>query len=200
MDPKTYKGKWSGTQNGTYWAGAKLLAEVKYNADKAKKSGGKRKSGGGSDGAAAKKAKTGTFLDNAAAGAASSKKMSKADAIQFVARINAVEGVPDGVVFDTCPQVVAKIKKFLERDGMTKAVLLQALGNLNSNSLNRFLAGKKQDQCGNVTYKAGYVFFEKLRILEGQKKSAARTKNEREHPTGFSLTKSRGGKWVFGGW
>ena len=200
MDPKTYKGKWSGTQNGTYWAGAKLLAEVKYNADKAKKSSGKRKLGGG-DGAAAKKAKTGAFLDNATAGAASSKKMSKADdALAFEARINAVEGVPDGVVYDTCPQVVAKIKKFLERDGMTKAVLLQALGNLNSNSLNRFLAGKKQDQCGNVTYKAGYVFFEKLRILEGQKKSAARTKNEREHPTGFSLTKSRGGKWVFGGW
>ena len=109
MDPKTYKGKWSGTQNGTFWAGAKLLAEVKYNAEKAKKSGGKRKSGGG-DGAAAKKAKTGTFLDNAAAGAASSKKMSKADALAFVARINAVEGVPDSVVFDTCPQSWPKSK------------------------------------------------------------------------------------------
>ena len=32
--------------------------------------------------------------------------------------------------------------------------------------------------------RAAYVFFEKLRTLEGQKKSAARLKNEREHPTG----------------
>ena len=59
--------------------------------------------------------------------------------------------------------------------------------NINNNSLGRFLSGKKQDQCGNVTYRAAYVFFEKLRTLEGQKKSAARLKNEREHPTGVSF-------------
>ena len=52
--------------------------------------------------------------------------------------------------------------------------------------MNRFLSGKKQDQCGNVTYKAAYVFFEKLRILEGESKSAARRKNEKENPYGVS--------------
>ena len=79
------------------------------------------------------------------------------------------------------------MKRFLQRDGMTKANLLLALGNINNNSLSKFLAGKKQDQCGNIAYRAGYVFFEKLRILEGEKKSAARKKNEREHPQGVSL-------------
>ena len=58
--------------------------------------------------------------------------------------------------------------------------------NINNNSMNRFLSGKKQDQCGNVTYKAAYVFFEKLRILEGESKSAARRKNEKENPYGVS--------------
>jgi len=177
MNPKTYKDQWSATQNGTYWAAAKLLAEVKYENEKR---GIKRKSSSSSD------------SDNG-----NSSKISKAEAIAFLDRINAVEDVTDDdAVFDSCPQIVVKIKAFLQRDGMTKTHLLRALGNLNSNSMNRFLMGKGQDQCSNVTYKAAYVFFEKLRILEGREKSSARLKNEAEHPNGFSLTKSRGGFWI----
>ena len=105
----------------------------------------------------------------------------------MIQRINAVDGVTEGIVYDTCPQLVAKMKKFLQRDGMTKANLLTALGGINNNSLSKFLAGKKQNQCGNIAYRAGYVFFEKLRILEGEKKSAARKKNERENQQGVSV-------------
>jgi hypothetical protein len=97
-----------------------------------------------------------------------------------------------------------QIKAFLDEPGVTKADFLTALGGINHNSLRTFLMGKKQDQCGNVTYKRAYSFFEKKRILEGKKKTARRIKNEAEHPHGFSLEKERGGKWVFaaagGGW
>jgi hypothetical protein len=114
---------------------------------------------------------------------------------QLIDRILAVEGVPNTPVYDSCPQLVKKIKEFLARPGMTKAAFLKALDDLNSNSLNRFLTGKGQDQCGNATYRLGYIFVEKLRILEGKPKSAARKKNELEKPMGFSLEKERAGKW-----
>jgi hypothetical protein len=112
-----------------------------------------------------------------------------------------VEGVPDKIVYDSCPQVVAKIKTFLQRDEMTKATLMEALSrcsdkNIQGTQLNRFLAGKKQDQCGSVVYNSAYIFFEKFRILEGQNKTKARLKNEAEQRRGFSLRKSRGGGWM----
>jgi len=200
MNPKTYKDQWSAVQNGTYWAAARLLAEAKYENDKAKKSGAKRKTA--SDDNSAKKTKVANSLSNDIAASSSndggstavaSSKTTRAEATELIHRINAVEGVPDNIVHDTCPQLVTKIKDFLQREGMTKANRLKALGDINNNSLTRFLSGKKQDQCATVTYKAGYVFFEKLRILEGRKKSSARLKNEQEHVTGFSLTKNRGG-------
>ena len=194
VNPKTYKGQWSATQNGTYWAAARLLAEVKYEEDKAKKSGAKRKTGGGADSSVAKKAK------GLADASATASKMPKAEALAFIDRINAVEVPNDHMVFDSCPQLVTKIKAFLQRDGMTKAMLLQAFGNINNNSLGRFLSGKGQDQCGTVTYKAAYIFFERLRLVEGKKKSAARLKNESERHGGFSLQKSRGGTWIVAGW
>jgi len=196
MNPKTYKDQWSATNNGTYWAAARLLAEVKYNEELAKKQTKRKSVGGG--GAAAKKSKLGANNNcSVSAGASFPSKTSKAEAQALFDKINAVEGVPDdAIIYDTCPQLVAKIKAFLARDGVTKAALLRGLGNLNSNSMNRFLAGKSQDQCASVMYKSAYVFFEKLRLLEGQKKSSARIKNEAEQSGGFSTTKSRGGYWI----
>ena len=114
------------------------------------------------------------------------------EVLNLIQTITSVEGVPDGIVYDSCPELVKKIKAFLARDGMTKSnFMLFALGGLNSNSLNTFLAGKRQDQAGNVTYRRAYVFFEKLRIFEGKHKSSARIGNEIEHPYGFSLEKPR---------
>ena len=186
MDPKTYKNQWSATENGTYWAAARLLARVAHEKELDKKSG-KRKAtkatAGPASATATKKAKT-TGEESPPRNRTNAEV--KLDALELVRRVVSVEGVPEDVVYDTCNQVVTKIKEFLQRDGMTKANLLLALGNINSNSLTKFLSGKKQDQCGNVTYRAAYVFFEKLRILEGKKKSPARVKNENENPAGVS--------------
>jgi hypothetical protein len=113
------------------------------------------------------------------------------EALTLLNTIISVEGVPHGVVHDSCPEVVEKIKAFLARDGMTKSSFLSALGGINSNSLNTFLSGKRQDQAGNVTYRRAYEFFEKLRLLEGKPKSAARIRNEMEYPFGFPLEKPR---------
>mmetsp|Transcript_13625 Transcript_13625/g.29644 ORF Transcript_13625/g.29644 Transcript_13625/m.29644 type:complete len:270 (+) Transcript_13625:368-1177(+) len=189
MDPQTYKNQWSATQNGTYWAGAKLLARVEYEKELAKKSSsGKRKSAG--TGSAAKRAKTDDIPRK------KSSTELKLESMQLVNRIEDVQGVREGLVYDTCPQLVTKIKAFLQRDGITKKYFLMALGNVNSNSLNTFLSGKNQDQCGNVAYRTSYVFFEKFRILEGKSRSAARLKNERENPYGFSLEKARPARWI----
>mmetsp|Transcript_9986 Transcript_9986/g.23357 ORF Transcript_9986/g.23357 Transcript_9986/m.23357 type:complete len:410 (+) Transcript_9986:236-1465(+) len=110
-------------------------------------------------------------------------------------RINAVEGVPaDPIVYDSCTELRAKIRSFLDRKGVTKKNFCAALGNINSNSLNRLLKGQGQDQKGNVAYVNSYVFFEKMRLMEDRPKSAVRLRNEDcLEPTGFDVTKSKGG-------
>jgi hypothetical protein len=67
---------------------------------------------------------------------------------------------------------------------VNKAMLLLALGGINQNSLARFMGGKGQDQCGNVTYGRAYAFLERLRLLEGSSKSKARLRNEVAYPEG----------------
>lgn len=213
MNPSTYKGKWSGCQNGTYWAAARLLAQAKYDKDQAAKAAKKaekatkKKAGGAAAGAKRKVApgdEKATAQDSLTAPPAAkkpkkSKKEEKADANALMERINGTaldDEYPK--VFDSCPEIVKKIKSFLsEQPGVTKAGFCAALGGINNNSLGKFLAGKKQDQCGNITYRTSYVFFEKKRIMEGKPKSARRLKNESEHPDGFSLEKERAGKWFF---
>jgi len=207
MDPKTYKDQWSAMQNGTYWAGARLLASAEREG---KEEIAKGRSGGG--GGTAKKGKTmaaaagggGKRKSDSVGGAVDvdddddddtktmTKKAKKGrtgnemkrEAEDLISRINAVEYVNGDVVYDTCPEVVAGIKTFLQRDGMNKAMLLSALGGINQNSMARFMSGKKQDQCGNVTYGRAYAFLEKLRILEGAPKSKARLRNEVANPEG----------------
>jgi len=55
----------------------------------------------------------------------------------------------------------------------------------------------KTDGASNGTYYAAYVYFEKVRILEGKKKTAKRESNEVAHPNGFPLENRRRG-WVMG--
>ena len=199
MNPKTYKNPWSAVDNNTYWAAARLLEEEQYNKVMAKKAEKERnklaKKRKASDAALG----TATGMDEGSKkvkAAPKTKAQVKQDMYDLIQRINAVQGVSinDGV-YDTCTQLVTKIKDFLRRDGMTKAMMLEALGNINSGSMNTFLAGKGQDQCANVTYRESYVFFEKLRILEGQPKSTARLKNEIQQTGGFSLERERARKW-----
>eukprot|EP00985_Skeletonema_marinoi_P032278 scaffold39087_cov174-Skeletonema_marinoi.AAC.5 len=192
MDPSTYVNQWNATTNGTYWEASKLLAKVAYEKELAKAtgSGSKRKSTRDdydSDDYDVQ-AVTKRYKSNSGEIKKTHAEV-QLEALTLLRTITSVEGVPDGIVYDSCPELVKKIKAFLARDGMTKSNFMLALGGLNSNSLNTFLAGKRQDQAGNVTYRRAYVFFEKLRILEGKSKSSARIGNEIEHPYGFSLEK-----------
>jgi hypothetical protein len=72
------------------------------------------------------------------------------------------------------------------------------LDGVNGNALNKFLAGKKQDQVGNAVYRRAYAFFEKQQILDSKAKTRARIKNEAEQPRGFALEAPRTHRWVFG--
>lgn len=168
---------------------------MKHKKQKAKKSGAKRVSDASEVGQGNKRAKT---LDGKLSVGTKSKAQLETEAQELIQSILAVEGVPPNLVYDSCPTIVTKIKEFVARPGMTKKAFCLALDNLNSNSLNRFLTGKGQDQCGNITYRRAYVFFEKLRILESQSKSAARLRNEVEKPSGFSLETARA-QWYFVG-
>ena len=102
-------------------------------------------------------------------------------------RIEAVVLTED-FVYDTYPQVVAKLKEFLTRDGVTNKMMCKVLGGISPPTLTKFLSGEYTQRLGNETYKAAYeavcVFFEKLRILEKEDKSEERLKNEMENSTG----------------
>jgi hypothetical protein len=191
MNPKTYKDQWSAVENGTYWAAARLLERVKIEKERAKKAS--KKSGNSGK----RKASDALGVASATASAttstsATSNKRSKAEksrqANDFMVQVNAVQGVShENGVYDTCPQVVTKIKAFLQRDGVTKTDFAAiGLEGVNVGSLNRFLSSKNQDQSGNITYKKAYEFFERLRILEGEPKSQTRLNNEAEKSSGFS--------------
>ncbi|KAL7545468.1 hypothetical protein ACHAWF_008819 [Thalassiosira exigua] len=128
--------------------------------------------------------------------AAVTKKKTKliSEAMKLIERINAVEGVPEDKVFDSCSEVRRKMEAFLLRDGMTKRNLCVALGNINHNSLRRFLSAADQKQSGNAAYRNGYIFFEKLRIMEGKTKSVERLQNEEHVENGFDFSKPKGGR------
>eukprot|EP00563_Minutocellus_polymorphus_P002121 CAMPEP_0181043290 /NCGR_PEP_ID=MMETSP1070-20121207/12626_1 /TAXON_ID=265543 /ORGANISM="Minutocellus polymorphus, Strain NH13" /LENGTH=298 /DNA_ID=CAMNT_0023121603 /DNA_START=358 /DNA_END=1254 /DNA_ORIENTATION=- len=201
MDHTSYKDQWKATKNQTYWAAARFLAKVKYEKEQEKKASKGKKRKAVADG----EESIGNTVSKISK---KTKKQDKADAIALIAKINAVEGANTSVVYDSCPELVKKIKDFVAQPGVTKADFCSALGDINSNSLRTFLMGKKQDQCGNVTYRRAYAFFEKKRVLEGQAKSARRLKNESERPRGFSLEKERDFRKVYvvaassyrGGW
>ena len=89
-------------------------------------------------------------------------------------------------VYDTCDELRKKIAAFLRDEGVTKTAFLRTLGNMfpepkkiQSKSLQDFQS-KSGPLAGNTSrvYYAAYVFFEKLRIKEGRKKSKAREETE----------------------
>ena len=76
-----------------------------------------------------------------------------------------------------------KLEKFLTRDGVTNKMMCKVLGGMLSKTLKLFLSENTVQTVGDKTYKAAYVFFEKLRILEKEDKSEERLKNEKD-PSG----------------
>ncbi|KAJ6627128.1 hypothetical protein B0H10DRAFT_420913 [Mycena sp. CBHHK59/15] len=102
-------------------------------------------------------------------------------------------------VYDDCAEVRRKIKLLQSTAGWKVGTWLREIGGINNNSFNRFMKEKgRTDGATNGTYLAAYVYFEKVRIAEGKKKTAGRQRNESEHPTGFPLENRRRG-WVFTG-
>lgn len=92
MNPKSYKNQWSAVQNGTYWAAARFLAQKKHES----KVSGKKRKAASDDGGVAKK----------------SASSARAEAELLMERINNVE-LPDnnGRVYDSCPEVVKKVRQ-----------------------------------------------------------------------------------------
>lgn len=117
---------------------------------------------------------------------------SRAEADSWMAAVLATD-IPTENVYDSCPQVVKKIKECLTtRPGMTKAAFCRvALMGANNNSLTRLMAGKKQSMQGTAVYPLAYAFFEKLRVMEGAPKSKARRKNEQDQGAEGFCTKSQ---------
>ncbi|EGZ18981.1 hypothetical protein PHYSODRAFT_301415 [Phytophthora sojae] len=90
-------------------------------------------------------------------------------------------------VYDDCDEVRRKINVFLGEGLVTKATFLRALGNVNSNSLRRFMSLRGAGAgAANEAYRKAFAFFEKKRILDGEEKTAERLKNEyMQGPEGF---------------
>jgi len=93
----------------------------------------------------------------------------------------------EDLVYDTYPQVVAKLKEFLTQDGVTNKMMCKVLGGISHPTLTKFLSETYLQNVGDKMYKAAYSFFEKLRILEKMDKSEHRLKNEMENSTGCHL-------------
>lgn len=112
-----------------------------------------------------------------------------------------LEGEDDGgaPVYDDCAEVRRKINLLLKTPGFKVTHWLKEIGGINNNSYGRFMKEKgKTDGASNGTYYAAYVYFEKVRILEGKKKTAKRMSNEESMPNGFPL-ENRRKAWVFVG-
>ncbi|KAF2812261.1 uncharacterized protein BDZ99DRAFT_486874 [Mytilinidion resinicola] len=90
-------------------------------------------------------------------------------------------------IYDTCDEIRRKINLHLKKDGVTQAGFLRDLmaqyhtsdRKIQSKQLTDFRSKKGADR-GNTScvYYASYVFFEKLRIREGKKKTPTREKME----------------------
>ncbi|KAF9055340.1 hypothetical protein BDZ89DRAFT_1055935 [Hymenopellis radicata] len=109
-----------------------------------------------------------------------------------------LDGEDDGdlPVFDDCNEVRRKIRLLQKEPDFKVTQWLKQIGGINSNSFQRFMkASGPQGGAENGTYKAAYIYFEKVRIAEGKKKTAKRERNETEQPGGLSMRSSHRGYW-----
>ena len=182
---RPYKNQWTAVKNQSYLAAARFLEKIKHTS---KKQNSKKKAN------STNKRKTAV---NTANSSVSNKKARTTPSESRVEGDTWLEGVmaastsvPVGApVFDTCPQIVQKLKQCFEQyPGVTKASFCRiALSGSNTNALAKFLAAPYAEQQGNAVYAKAYRFFEILRILEGQPKTTARLQNERDQGAeGFS--------------
>jgi hypothetical protein len=132
------------------------------------------------------------------------KKPKKEDLAKFdVSDISLPGDTDDDVpVYDTCDDIRKKIQAHLRNNNVTQAAFMREVAKeyktkarpIQSKQLKDFLE-KKGATAGasSAVYYGSYVYFEKLRLKNGEKKSKKRVEVEENVPDGMSLEQRRGG-------
>lgn len=161
------KGAWNGTQNGTYWGAQRFFTARDASAKAAKALAP----------TAEKKRKRESEVSEKAA------KKSALEALLVKTRDPALKArVEAEGVFDTCDEVRKKSLEFLAATGMSQSAFIKEIGS-HPPSWSNFIKMKSRfaghnPGAGNGAYPGAYYLLEKVRIVRGQKKSAARLKAE----------------------
>ncbi|KAK1738331.1 hypothetical protein QTG54_011000 [Skeletonema marinoi] len=119
-------------------------------------------------------------------------KRNKLQAIDLISLVHSVQLDDDeDEIYDSCPVVAEKITRFLKMDGVNKKIFLEHAIDQKDGyvQLKAFVDGSNQAECANKTYGKAYIFFERLRLLEGREKSEERLRNEALYPYGISTNK-----------
>lgn len=128
------------------------------------------------------------------------------DSVYDVSDIHLDKEERDAVpVYDTCDDIRNKIRAFFRQPNCTQAALLRKLGAqyilapraLRSPQVNTFMKqkGPLEGNSSGIFY-AAYVYFEKLRIKQGKKKSAKREEMEKKWGAGgVDRTAGGGAYW-----
>ncbi|OSD06103.1 hypothetical protein PYCCODRAFT_1431921 [Trametes coccinea BRFM310] len=133
-------------------------------------------------------AKKARALDGGETSSLGAKRSKRADKPWQSWRDVVLEGEEEGEVpiYDDCNDIRRKIRHLEKQPGFKITHWLKEIGNINYNSYRRFMrATGPTGGAENGTYYAAYVYFEKVRIFEGKRKTAKRIDNEIEHPGGF---------------
>jgi hypothetical protein len=171
----SYKGPFTGCNNGMYSSGNKFFA--KLEATKKKEAGASNTSSTGSSNISKSKVND------------QKSKADKEDALAvFLATLESVPVETGGFpLLEDCDMVRKKILEFLEKEPklMTKAAFCRYLG-INSNALSRFItySGPFEGWRSNVYAKA-FAFFERKRLAFNEPKSKKRLDFEAKFPNGL---------------
>ena len=202
------KGKWNGTQNGTFWGAQRFFlrrdAEKRAAAAMMPTAEKKRKREHQADEKAAKKTQLAELLQKVRALPGPEKSVPCRPPI-------CAKNCPGTAVYDTCDEVRKKSLEFMAATGMTQSAFIKEIG-CHPPSWNSFIKMKSRFDghnpgAGNGCYWGAYNFLEKVRLVRGEKKSAKRLAAEAKHPPreifnihgGYRLKNDDGTRWVFVG-
>jgi hypothetical protein len=134
------------------------------------------------------------------------KRPKKEDLAKFDVSEISIPGdtLEDVRVYDTCDDIRNKIQAHLRNNNITQASFLREVAkqystptSIQSKQLSDFLK-KKGPRAGasSVVYYGSFVYFEKLRLKNGEKKSKKRLEVVQNVPWGMSLEQERTRAWV----
>ena len=202
------KGKWNGTQNGTFWGAQRFFlrrdAEKRAAAAMMPTAEKKRKREHQADEKAANKTQLAELLQKVRALPGPEKSVPCRPPI-------CAKNCPGTAVYDTCDEVRKKSLELMAATGMTQSAFIKEIG-CHPPSWNSFIKMKSRFDghnpgAGNSCYWGAYNFLEKVRLVRGEKKSAKRLAAEAKHPPreifnihgGYRLKNDDGTRWVFVG-